>query len=112
MLPATECLRDVVARVVPFWQEVLVPQLQDGKDVLVVAHGNSLRALAMHLEQLSEAAIADLNIPTGIPRKYEFEPVASDDRNRRELRVAHVAYLGDAAAIAAATHDVAGQAGT
>ena len=112
LLPATECLRDVVARVVPFWQEVLVPQFQDGKHVLVVAHGNSLRALAMHLEQLSEAAIADLNIPTGVPRKYDFEHVTSDDRNRRELRVAHVAYLGDAAAIAAATHDVAGQAGT
>jgi 2,3-bisphosphoglycerate-dependent phosphoglycerate mutase len=112
LLPATECLRDVVARVVPFWQEVLVPQLQDGKHVLVVAHGNSLRALAMHLEQLSESAIADLNIPTGVPRKYDFEHVTSDDRNRRELRVAHVAYLGDAAAIAAATHAVAGQAGT
>ena len=84
LLPATECLRDVVARVVPFWQEVLVPQLQDGKHVLVVAHGNSLRALAMHLEQLSEAAIADLNIPTGVPRKYEIEPVTSDDRYRRE----------------------------
>lgn len=111
LLPATECLRDVVARVVPFWQEVLVPQLQDGKHVLVVAHGNSLRALAMHLEQLSEAAIADLNIPTGVPRKYDFEQVTNDDRDRRELRVSRVAYLGDAAAIAAATNAVAGQAG-
>lgn len=112
LLPATECLRDVVVRVVPFWREILVPQLQDGKHVLVVAHGNSLRALAMHLEQLSETAVGDLNIPTGVPRKYEFEQATSDDHDRHELRVSHVAYLGDAAAIAAATNAVAGQAGT
>lgn len=111
LLPATECLKDVVDRVVPFWREVLVPHLQQGDDVLVVAHGNSLRALAMHLEALSETAIAEFNIPTGVPRAYTFHEVNDDDRARNELRVSGVAYLGDAATIAAATHDVAGQAG-
>ena len=72
LLPATECLRDVVARVVPFWQEVLVPQLQDGKHVLVVAHGNSLRALVKHLDGISDEDIAGLNIPTGIPLLYSL----------------------------------------
>lgn len=112
LLPATECLKDVVARVVPFWHDVLVPRLVAGDDVLVVAHGNSLRALAMHLERISEEDIAEMNIPTGVPRMYRFHAPSDDDRARRELRVADVAYLGDAAAIAAATNAVASQAGT
>lgn len=112
LLPATECLKDVVARVVPFWRDVLVPQLRDGKNILVVAHGNSLRALAMHLEQISEADIAEMNIPTGVPRWYRFHAPSNDDMTRHELRVANVAYLGDAASIAAATNAVASQAGT
>jgi len=112
LLPATECLKDVVARVVPFWREVLVPLLSAGKNVLVVAHGNSLRALAMHLENITQDAIAEMNIPTGVPRKYEFHPRTDDDRVRDELRVSSVSYLGDAAAIAAATNAVAKQAGT
>lgn len=112
LLPATECLKDVVARVVPFWREVLVPRLAAGDHVLVVAHGNSLRALAMHLENISEADIAEMNIPTGVPRMYRFHAQDHEDRARHELRVADVAYLGDAAAIAAATNAVAAQAGT
>lgn len=112
LLPATECLRDVVARVVPFWREVLVPLITAGNDVLVVAHGNSLRALAMHLEVISAADIVELNIPTGVPRMYRFQTPSADDLARHELRVANVAYLGDAAAIAAATNAVAAQAGT
>ncbi|MFZ9730478.1 MAG: 2,3-diphosphoglycerate-dependent phosphoglycerate mutase [Ilumatobacteraceae bacterium] len=112
LLPATECLKDVVARVVPFWREVLVPLLSAGKNVLVVAHGNSLRALAMHLENITQDAIAEMNIPTGVPRKYEFHPRTDDDRVRDELRVSSVSYLGDAEAIAAATNAVAKQAGT
>jgi 2,3-bisphosphoglycerate-dependent phosphoglycerate mutase len=111
LLPATECLKDVVGRVVPFWREVLVPQLTAGRHVLVVAHGNSLRALAMHLERISESDIAGMNIPTGVPRLYHFVTPTADDLVRHELRVANVAYLGDAAAIAAATSAVAGQAG-
>ncbi|MFM2113973.1 MAG: hypothetical protein RL643_931 [Actinomycetota bacterium] len=111
LLPATECLKDVVARVVPMWRTVVVPHLLAGENVLVVAHGNSLRALAMHLETLSETQIADLNIPTGVPRVYRFHPATDADRTRSELRVSQVSYLGDASAIAAATNAVAQQAG-
>jgi 2,3-bisphosphoglycerate-dependent phosphoglycerate mutase len=112
LLPATECLRDVVARMVPFWRELLVPRITAGDNVLVVAHGNSLRALAMHLETISADDIAEMNIPTGVPRMYRFHVPNVEDRARHELRVANVAYLGDAAAIAAATSAVASQAGT
>ena len=73
MLPATECLADVVARVLPYWQDVIAPQLIGGLDVLVTAHGNSLRALLMHLEGVSRDAIAEINIPTGVPRRYELD---------------------------------------
>jgi len=78
-LPATECLKDVVARMMPYWQESIIPDLKAGKRVLVTAHGNSLRALVMHLDGISEADIAELNIPTGIPLLYnldaDFKPV-------------------------------------
>ena len=78
-LPVTECLKDVVARMMPYWQESIIPDLKAGKRVLVTAHGNSLRALVMHLDSISEADIAELNIPTGIPLLYnlgaDFKPV-------------------------------------
>ena len=78
-LPATECLKDVVTRMMPYWQESIVPDLKAGKRVLVTAHGNSLRALVMHLDGISQSDIADLNIPTGIPLLYnldaDFKPV-------------------------------------
>ena len=78
-LPATECLKDVVTRMMPYWQESIVPDLKAGKRVLVTAHGNSLRALAMHLDGISQSDIAELNIPTGIPLLYnldaDFKPV-------------------------------------
>lgn len=78
-LPATECLKDVVARMMPYWQESIIPDLKAGKRVLVTAHGNSLRALVMHLDGISESDIAELNIPTGIPLLYkldaDFKPV-------------------------------------
>ena len=112
ILPATECLKDVVARVIPMWRTVLVPNLTAGRNVLVVAHGNSLRALAMHLESMSELAVADLNIPTGVPRVYRFHSPSDDDRARSELRVSQVEYLGDASKIDEATKAVAQQAGT
>jgi 2,3-bisphosphoglycerate-dependent phosphoglycerate mutase len=70
LLPATECLKDVVERVVPHFHETVVPQLRAGMNVLIAAHGNSLRALVMALEGISEADIAELNIPTGVPRLY------------------------------------------
>jgi 2,3-bisphosphoglycerate-dependent phosphoglycerate mutase len=100
-LPATECLKDVVARVVPHFHSTVVPQLQAGMNVLVTAHGNSLRALVMHLENISEASIAELNIPTGAPKRYTF----NDD-----MSVASAQYLGDVAAIEAAAAAVAKQA--
>lgn len=99
-LPATECLKDVVARVLPYWNEQIVPQLQADMNVLVTAHGNSLRALVMYLENISEADIAELNIPTGVPRRYTFDG---------SMTVTDVAYLGDADAIAAAAAAVANQ---
>ena len=78
-LPATECLKDVVTRMMPYWKESIVPDLKAGKRVLVTAHGNSLRALVMHLDGISQSDIAELNIPTGIPLLYnldaDFKPV-------------------------------------
>jgi 2,3-bisphosphoglycerate-dependent phosphoglycerate mutase len=103
VLPASECLKDVVARVLPYWYDVIAPQLLVGLDVLVTAHGNSLRALLKHLEGVSDDEIAAINIPTGAPRQYTF-----DDR----LGVRSAEYLGDADAVAAAAEAVAKQAGT
>ena len=72
-LPATECLKDVVNLMIPYWQESIIPDLKVGKRVLVTAHGNSLRALVMHLDGISESDIAELNIPTGIPLLYNLD---------------------------------------
>lgn len=102
LLPATECLKDVLERVLPYWVDVIVPQLRNGTNVLVTAHGNSLRALIMHLEAMSEEEIVDFNMPTGVPREYEF----ADDMSVRSVR-----FLGDQEAIAKATEAVARQAG-
>ncbi len=103
VLPATECLRDVVARVLPYWHDVVAPQLLAGLDVLVTAHGNSLRALLMHLEGVTAEEIPEVNIPTGVPRRYAFDA---------QLGVRSAEFLGDAEAIAAAAEAVARQAGT
>ncbi|MEM8618238.1 MAG: 2,3-diphosphoglycerate-dependent phosphoglycerate mutase [Actinomycetota bacterium] len=103
VLPASECLKDVVARVLPYWYDTISPQLLAGLNVLVTAHGNSLRALLMHLENVSDDDIADINIPTGAPRKYEFDDA---------LAVTSAGYLGNADAVAAAAAAVAAQAGT
>jgi 2,3-bisphosphoglycerate-dependent phosphoglycerate mutase len=73
LMPRTECLRDVVARLLPYWYDAIVPDLAVGRTVFVVAHGNSLRALLKHLDGISDAAIAELNIPTGIPLLYELD---------------------------------------
>ena len=72
-MPATECLADVVARFLPYWAGSVVPDLRAGKVVLLAAHGNSLRALVKHLDGISDADIAGLNIPTGIPLRYELD---------------------------------------
>ncbi len=71
--PLTECLADVVARLLPYWEQTIVPDLRAGKTVLVTAHGNSLRALVKHLDGISDEDIAGLNIPTGIPLRYDLD---------------------------------------
>ncbi|MDN3987335.1 2,3-diphosphoglycerate-dependent phosphoglycerate mutase [Zwartia vadi] len=99
-LPATECLKDTVNRVLPFWEETIAPSIRAGRRVLVSAHGNSLRALIKHLDNVSEEEIVHLNIPTGQPLVYEL------DKDLRPLR--HY-YLGDPAEIEAAMAAVAAQ---
>jgi 2,3-bisphosphoglycerate-dependent phosphoglycerate mutase len=99
-LPAGESLEDVVHRVMPFWHEIVVPQIKAKKRLLIAAHGNSLRALVMHLDGLSKEAIAELNIPTGVPLVYEL-----DDN----LKAVNRWYLGDPEAIKKATAAVANQ---
>jgi 2,3-bisphosphoglycerate-dependent phosphoglycerate mutase len=74
LMPRTECLRDVVARMLPYWYDGIVPDLLAARTVLVAAHGNSLRALVKHLDGISDRDIAALNIPTGIPLRYELDP--------------------------------------
>ncbi|MFV2017671.1 phosphoglyceromutase [Micromonospora sp. LOL_023] len=73
LMPRTECLADVVDRMLPYWYDEIVPDLLDGRQVLVAAHGNSLRALVKHLDGISDEAIAKLNIPTGIPLRYDLD---------------------------------------
>lgn len=73
LLPATECLKDVLERFLPYWYDAIVPDLRTGQTVAVVAHGNSLRALVKHLDDISDDAIAGLNIPTGVPLVYELD---------------------------------------
>jgi 2,3-bisphosphoglycerate-dependent phosphoglycerate mutase len=99
-LPKSECLADTVDRVVPYWQAQIVPALQAGKRILIVAHGNSLRALIKYLDNVSDADIVELNIPTARPLVYEL------DANLKPLR--HY-YLGNADEIAAAARAVANQ---
>ena len=103
VLPAAESLKEVVGRMLPYWEDAIVPDLRAGLVVLVAAHGNSLRALVKHLEKVSEEEIVNLNIPTGVPRVYEL------DANLRPLTAR---YVGDAADIAARADAVARQAGT
>ena len=73
IVPRTECLADVVERMLPYWYDAIVPDLRAGRTTLVTAHGNSLRALATHLDQLSRQEVVGLNIPTGMPLLYELD---------------------------------------
>jgi 2,3-bisphosphoglycerate-dependent phosphoglycerate mutase len=102
LIPATECLEDVVVRMLPYWYDTIVPDLLDGREPLIVAHGNSLRALVKHLDRISDEDIIDLNIPTGVPLLYELD----DDFTPISSR-----YLGDPEAAQAAADAVARQAG-
>lgn len=99
-IPATECLRDTVARVIPFWKDSIAPAIQRGRRVIVAAHGNSLRALIKYLDNVSDDDIVGLNIPTARPLVYELDA---------ELRPIRHYYLGDADEIARATAAVAAQ---
>ncbi len=99
-VPMSECLKDTVARVVPYWEERIAPRVAAGERVLVAAHGNSIRALIKHFDGMSEADIVAENVPTAIPLVYEL-----DD----SLRAIRRYYLGDPAAVAAAMHSVASQ---
>jgi 2,3-bisphosphoglycerate-dependent phosphoglycerate mutase len=99
-IPLTECLKDTVARVMPFWNEALAPAIQSGQRVVVAAHGNSIRALVKYLDNISDDDIVGLNIPNGIPLVYEL-----DD----QLQPIRHYYLGDAEAAAKAAAAVASQ---
>ncbi len=101
-LPLTECLKDTVERFLPYWNEKIVPVVKSGKHVLIVAHGNSLRALVKHLDNVPDEEIVGLNIPTGVPLVYEL------DGNLKPLK--HY-YLGDAEKVQAAAEAVGRQAG-
>jgi 2,3-bisphosphoglycerate-dependent phosphoglycerate mutase len=101
LLPASESLADTLARVLPFWNERVAPALSSGKNVLVAAHGNSLRALVKMLDQVSERDIVELNIPTGVPLLYELDA---------RLQPLSSRYLGDQEAIKAAAEAVKAQA--
>ncbi|MCG8307768.1 MAG: 2,3-diphosphoglycerate-dependent phosphoglycerate mutase [Cytophagales bacterium] len=99
-LPTTECLKDTVARVVPYWEGVIAPEIKAGRNLIIAAHGNSLRALVKYLDEMTEEAILKLNIPTGVPLVYEL------DENLKPIK--HY-YLGDQEALAAKLQAVANQ---
>jgi 2,3-bisphosphoglycerate-dependent phosphoglycerate mutase len=99
-LPLTESLKETVARVLPFWNEVLAPQIKAGKRLMIAAHGNSLRAMVKYLDQMTNEAILELNIPTGVPLLYELDANLKPTGHR---------YLGDPDAIAKAAAAVANQ---
>jgi 2,3-bisphosphoglycerate-dependent phosphoglycerate mutase len=99
-VPLTECLKDTVKRVLPYWQQVICPQIKEGKTVLVTAHGNSLRALVKCLDGIADNDIVGLNIPTGVPLVYELDENLSPISHR---------YLGDPEAVRAAAEAVANQ---
>ncbi len=101
VLPGTESLKTTLARVQPYWEDRIAPEILSGRNVLVAAHGNSLRAVVKMLEGISDDEITELNIPTGVPRLYELDAA---------LKPKRAEYLGDAASIAAAAAAVANQA--
>lgn len=103
-LPATESLQDTLARVAPYWNSRIAAELRAGRDTLVVAHGNSLRALVKMLDGIADEDVVSFNIPTGVPIVYELDDRLAPSKPRR--------FLGDPAAVRAAAEAVAQQAGT
>ncbi|MEI2699830.1 MAG: 2,3-bisphosphoglycerate-dependent phosphoglycerate mutase [Microthrixaceae bacterium] len=106
LVPASECLKDVVERMLPYWYDAIVPDLAGDSTVMVVAHGNSLRALVKHLEGISDDEITELNIPTGVPLLYEL----GDDVRPTESKPVTDRYLMDPEAVKAKAEAVARQA--
>jgi len=106
LVPLSECLKDVVERMLPYWYDAIVPDLRTGRTVLVAAHGNSLRALVKHLDQISDDDIPALNLPTGMPLHYELSPDMKPTEARHPLERAL-----DPEAAAAGAAEVAAQAG-
>jgi 2,3-bisphosphoglycerate-dependent phosphoglycerate mutase len=106
VLPRSECLADVVARMLPYWFDVIVPDLEGGRTVLVAAHGNSLRALVKHLDRIADTDIAGLDIPTGVPLVYDLDADGHPTEEKAPLERA----LGDPEAVRAAAEAVARQA--
>ncbi len=105
LIPQSECLADVVERVLPYWYDAIVTDLAAGHTVLVVAHGNSLRALVKHIDDISDDEITELNIPTGVPLRYEMNAAYRPSESRPIIE----RYLGDPAAVAAKAAAVAAQ---
>ncbi len=99
-IPTTECLKDTVARFLPYWESHIAPDIRAGKRVIIAAHGNSLRALVKHLDQIDDQSIVELNIPTGVPLVYELNEYLKPIRSR---------YLGDEQSVKAKAQAVANQ---
>ncbi|OUU56594.1 MAG: phosphoglyceromutase [Verrucomicrobia bacterium TMED60] len=99
-IPLTECLKDTVARFLPLWEETIAPQIKSGKQVLIAAHGNSLRALIKYLDGVTEGEIIGMNVPTGMPLVYDLD---------ENLKPTNRQYLGDAEKVAKAMEAVANQ---
>jgi 2,3-bisphosphoglycerate-dependent phosphoglycerate mutase len=99
-IPFTECLKDTVTRFLPYWHDVIAPTIKTGKRVIIAAHGNSLRALVKYLDNISDDAIVDLNIPTGMPLVYELDDTLHPIKSY---------YLGDPEAVKNAMQAVAHQ---
>jgi 2,3-bisphosphoglycerate-dependent phosphoglycerate mutase len=99
-LPLTECLKDTVARFLPYWHQTIAPTIQTGKKVIIAAHGNSLRALVKYLDNISDEEIVGLNIPTGIPLVYELD---------KSLKPVQHYYIGDEETVKKAMEAVANQ---
>ena len=99
-VPLTECLKDTVHRFLPYWHETIMPAIEGGKRVIIAAHGNSLRALVKYLDSVSDQAIVDLNIPTGVPLVYELD---------NQMKPISSSYLGDEATVKKAMESVANQ---
>lgn len=109
LLPASECLKDTVARCMPLWHEEIAPALQEGKTVLVAAHGNSIRGLLKYLDDVSEADITGVEIPTGVPLVYDLDADLKPIPANGAIAPLSGCFLGDADAIAAAAAAVAAQ---